>query len=120
MVNIMAPMVLQPLRCLCLYAFVHFFMTPTDSVLAIAPKIIGTYGVSYLLLTVNIFLTYYFQAILRAQTATVISVGRGLVISSVLVMALPMLFGGNAVWYAMLVTEGIVAVYGFYHLKKTL
>ena len=101
-------------------AFVHFFMSPTESVLAIAPKIIGTYGASYLLLTVNIFLTYYFQAILKAQTATVISVGRGLVISSVLVMALPMLFGGGAVWYAMLVTEGIVAVYGFCHMKKSL
>lgn len=92
-------------------AFVRFFMAPTESVLAIAPGIIGTYGLSYVLLTFNVFSTYYFQATLRSATATVISVGRGLVLSSAMVLLLPPLFGGETIWFAMPVTELIITVF---------
>lgn len=99
-------------------AFVHFFMTPTESVLAIAPKIIGTYGLSYLLLTFNIFSTYYFQATLHPTASTVVSVGRGLVISSIAIMLLPMAFGGDAIWFAMLVTELAVGAFAAWQMLR--
>lgn len=35
--------------------FINFFMTPTQSVLEIAPTIIRTYGISYILLPFNLF-----------------------------------------------------------------
>lgn len=46
-----------------------------------APGIIRTYAVSFLLLPLNIFSTYYFQAILKPGAAFLVSVARGLVIS---------------------------------------
>ena len=58
----------------------------------------------------NIFSTYYFQALLKPKTAFAVSVARGAVISGILIMVLPALFGANAIWFAMPVTEVIVAV----------
>lgn len=43
--------------------YIRIFMTPTASVLAVAPGIIRRYGLSFLLLPFNVFSTYYFQAL---------------------------------------------------------
>lgn len=92
-------------------AFVRIFMTPTDAILAIAPGIISSYGISFLLLPFNIFSTYYFQAMMKPTTALVVSVGRGAVISGVLIYLLPAAAGANAIWFAMPITELVVAVF---------
>ena len=72
--------------------FIRFFMTPTGKVLEIAPMIFRCYGLSFLLLPLNIFSTYYFQALMKLYL-------------------LPEVFGGNAIWFAMPVTELLVSVY---------
>ena len=91
--------------------FVHIFMTPTETILNIAPAIIRTYGISFLLLPFNIFSTYYFQAIMKPNTAFIVSVGRGAVISGLLICLLPVLTGADTIWLAMPVTELIIAVF---------
>lgn len=91
--------------------FVRIFMTPTEEILAIAPGIIRSYGISFLLLPFNIFSTYYFQALMRPKTSFVVSVSRGAVISGILICILPAVAGANAIWFAMPVTELLVAVY---------
>lgn len=91
--------------------FVRIFMTPTDSILEIAPAIIRSYSISYLLLPLNIFSTYYFQAILKPATAFVVSVARGAVISGILILVLPAIASAESIWFAMPITELIVAVY---------
>ena len=90
--------------------FIRFFMTPTPEVLEIAPTIFRCYGLSFLLLPLNIFSTYYFQALMKPKTAFIASVARGLVISGILIYLLPAVFTGNAIWFAMPVTELIVAL----------
>lgn len=91
--------------------FIRVFMTPTDTILKIAPSIIRSYGISFLLLPFNIFSTYYFQAIMKPTTSFVVSVARGAVISGILIMVLPVIAPANAIWFAMPVTELVVAVY---------
>ena len=91
--------------------FVRIFMTPTEEILAIAPGIIRSYGCSFLLLPFNIFSTYYFQALMRPKTSFVVSVSRGAVISGILICILPAVIGANAIWFAMPVTELLVAIY---------
>lgn len=91
--------------------FVRIFMTPTETILNIAPSIIRTYGISFLLLPFNIFSTYYFQAIMKPDTAFIVSVGRGAVISGLLISLLPVLTGADSIWLAMPVTELIIAVF---------
>ncbi len=91
--------------------FIRIFMTPTQEVLQIAPTIIRCYGLSFLLLPFNIFSTYYFQAIMKPAYAFTVSVSRGLIISGILIFLLPAAAGANALWFAMPLTELLVAVY---------
>lgn len=61
------------------------------------------------LLPLNIFSTYYFQAILKPGAAFFVSVARGLVISGALILLLPAVLGPASIWWAMPVTERLVA-----------
>lgn len=91
--------------------YVRIFMTPTEEILQIAPAIVRTYSISFLLLPLNIFSTYYFQALMKAKTAFVVSIGRGVVISGILLYFLPAVLGVNALWFTMPITELIIAIY---------
>lgn len=91
--------------------FVNIFMTPTESILAIAPGIIRSYGISFLLLPLNIFSTYYFQALMKPSASFIVSVSRGALISGIFIYLLPVFAGADAIWFSMPFTELIVAVY---------
>jgi len=91
--------------------FVKIFMSPTDSVLQIAPGIMQIYGLAYLLLPLNIFAIYYFQSVMQPKTALIISMARGMVLCGVLVFVLPALFGAKLLWWVMPITEFAVAIY---------
>ena len=91
--------------------FVRIFMTPTESILEIAPAIIRSYGISFLLLPFNIFSTYYFQALMKPVTSFVVSVARGAVISGALILLLPAIAPAGSIWFAMPVTELVVAIF---------
>ena len=106
------------LSMICPNLYIWIFMTPTDEILRIAPAIIRCYAVSFILLPFNIFSTYYFQAILKPKEAFTVSVFRGLVFSGILILILPLCFGGDSIWLTMPVTEALVAVYAAFHMKK--
>lgn len=95
----------------CPNVYIRIFMAPTPEILDMAPAIIRTYALSFLLLPFNIFSTYYFQAIMKPRAAFIVSVSRGLVISGILIMILPAVTGADSLWFAMLVTELAVMLY---------
>ena len=98
--------------------FIRIFMTPTPEVLQIAPAIFRCYGISFLLLPLNIFSTDYFQALMKPKAAFVVSVARGLVISGILIYLLPIAAGADSIWFAMPITEVLVAIYVVYEMVK--
>lgn len=98
--------------------YIQLFMSPTKAILDMAPAIIRTYAVSFLLLPFNIFSTYYFQAIMQPKAAFVVSVGRGLVISGILIRLLPVIAGADSLWWAMPITECLVMIYAVCAMKK--
>ena len=98
--------------------YIRIFMTPTREILDMAPGIIRTYAVSFLLLPFNIFSTYYFQAIMQPRAAFVVSVARGLVVSGALILMLPIVVAPEMIWWAMPVTEAVVAGYVVWEMRK--
>ena len=76
-----------------------------SEVLDMAPAIIRTYAISFMLLPFNIFSTYYFQAIMKPNAAFIVSVARGIVISGILILVLPAVTGAQSLWLAMPITE---------------
>ena len=97
---------------------VYLFMTPTQEVLAVAPGILRAYGSSFILLPFNIFVTYYFQAVMKPQLSLVASVARSVVVSGGMILLLPLIAGAESLWYAMLLTEILVAAFGGYYMVK--
>lgn len=89
---------------------VHVFMSPTQSVLAIAPGIIRVYSLGFLLLPLNVYAAYYFQATLHPGVSFAVSVLRGAAISGGLIVLLPPLLGADTLWAAMPATELVVAM----------
>ena len=75
-------------------------------------------GISFLLLPLNIFSTYYFQALMKPRAAFIVSVARGLIVSGILIYLLPVTAGADSIWFAMPITEAIVAVYVIYAMAK--
>ena len=102
----------------CPNLYIRIFMSPTPEILDMAPAIIRAYALSFLLLPFNIFSTYYFQAIMKPAAAFVVSVARGLVISGVLILVLPVLAGKSSLWFAMPITELLTAVYAAMTMRK--
>lgn len=98
--------------------FVRVFMTPTEEILAIAPKIIRSYGISFILLPFNIFSTYYFQALLKPTASFIVSVSRGALVSGMFIYLLPAVAGADAIWFSMPFTELIVAVFVAIKMKQ--
>lgn len=92
-------------------AVVFVFMKPAEEILAIAPSIIRRYGISFLLLPLNIFSTYYFQALLKPRVSFAVSVMRGAALSGLLICLLPAVAGADSIWFAMPVTEAVSAAY---------
>ena len=99
-------------------AIMNFFMNPTPSVEVIAPGILRTYGISYLLLPFNLFATYYLQSLIKPNISMLASLARGAVISGAMILLLPVVFGANSIWYAMLITEILVASFGVYYMVR--
>ncbi len=106
------------LSLICPNLYIYIFMKPTTEILEIAPTIIRCYSISFILLPLNIFSTYYFQALMKPKAAFYVSVFRGFLISGILIMFLPIITGANSIWFAMPITELLVAVYATYMIIK--
>lgn len=98
--------------------FIRVFMAPTEAIYRIAPFIMRSYGISFLLLPLNVFSTYYFQSLMKPGTSFFVSVARGLAVSGALILLLPAVFQGNAMWFAMPITEMTVAVFAVFFIRK--
>lgn len=96
--------------------FVYLFMKPTNNVLEIAPKIIRIYSLSFLLLSFNIFSTYYFQSLIKPKIAFIISFLRGCLISGLFILIFPILFGVDSIWWSMLISELLVGIFTIFNL----
>ena len=98
--------------------FIRIFMSPTPEVLEIAPGIMRGYCSSFILLPLNIFSTYYFQALMKPKAAFIVSVARGFVLSGILIYLLPAAAGADSIWFAMPITELAVAIYVICEMVK--
>ncbi len=97
---------------------VRLFTDPTAELLAISPEILRVYGLSFLFLPFNIFATFYFQAIMKERIALAGAVARGAVLSGVLVLLMPAVFGPGSIFWAMPVSEMTVCGFLLLFMRK--
>lgn len=106
------------LSLLCPNLYIYIFMKPTKEILEIAPAIIRCYSISFLLLPLNIFSTFYFQVLMKSGAAFCVSVFRGCIVSGIFIMLLPMLAGADSIWLAMPFTELLISIYAVFMMNK--
>lgn len=85
------------------------FMKVTPEVAGIAPYILRVYSISFLPLAVSMFVMAYLQSTAKANTATVISLLRGITLNVALLYILPLFMKGDGIWWAITITETITA-----------
>ena len=71
----------------------------------------------FLFLGVSVFATYYLQSIMCERMAMIISVLRSLVLSSLMLIIMPKIFGLVGVFIAMPTSECIVAILALILMK---
>ena len=98
---------------------IHWFTTPTQHLLDIGPGIIRTYSLSFLFLPFNLFGICFFQSIMKERIAAAASLARSAVISGILTLLFPLLFGAGSLFYAIPVTELVVCGYLLFSIRKT-
>jgi Na+-driven multidrug efflux pump len=102
--------------CLFPKTLVIIFMDATPEIFEIAPKAIGAYFTSFLLAGVNVVATFYFQSVMRTAFSLSVSLSRGIIVSGLFVIILPLFFGYFGIWWAIPAAELLTALLacGFY------
>lgn len=88
-----------------------FFVDVTPQIIEIAPKIVRIYFLSFLPMGINIQATYYLQSVMRTKWSNILSLLRGLIISGALSYLLPLLWGIDGIWWAMVIAEFVVVIF---------
>lgn len=99
--------------------FLRLYMDVTDEVLAVGPRILRVYATSLLFMGVGIVGIYYLQSILRSRQSVALSLLRGFVLCVAFMLVLPAVFGFDAIWLTMPLTELITAVIAVALMKKS-
>jgi len=89
---------------------IKLFMKVTPEVAEIAPHIIRVYTISFFPMAINMFVTAYLQSVTKATPATIISLLRGLILSSILLYVLPLFMESDGIWWAVTIAEALAAV----------
>lgn len=70
----------------------------------------GIYAVSFLLCGFNIYTSSFFTALNNGAISALVSFAHTLVFQSISILALPMPFGGESIWYAVIVSEALTLI----------
>lgn len=84
---------------------VRAYINASPEVLSIAPYILRRYFLCFLFVPVNVFTTFYLQAIQRVRESIGLSVLRGFLLCGVFLYIFPPLFGADALWSVMFIAE---------------
>lgn len=101
---------------LCLLGFlfpefvVKIFIEPTAEVLEMARGALRIYFVAFIMMSLNIFYSTYFQSILQPKISLIICLLRGVILCIILVFILPILMGVTGIWLVMPITEFITVI----------
>lgn len=102
--------------CVTLYAnmfpdtLIEAFVKPDAEIYRMGRRAIHIYYLCFIPTAVNVYLSNYFQATIRAKKAFVITFARGIIFSVAFVLMFPMMFGGESIWYVVPAAETITMI----------
>lgn len=97
---------------------VNIFINPTKEIIEFSIPAIRIYFITFLMTSVNIIYSTYFQSIVKPKESLAICMLRGVVLTSILVFVLPIFIGVTGIWFAMPITEFITLLVSIFLVKK--
>lgn len=88
---------------------INLFIDATPEVLKAAPEIFRIYFLTFLPVGFSVLAIYYLQSIRKNRMAALIAVMRSILISGLLILILPMIWGAAGLWCATPISDTIVA-----------
>lgn len=85
------------------------FIDASPEVLRAAPGIFRIYFLTFIPVGFSVLAIYYLQSIRKNKTATLIAVMRSILVSGLLILILPMIWGVTGLWFAAPISDTIVA-----------
>jgi len=90
---------------------VHIFLGDNNAALSdVSVGALRRYGLCYLLVGFNVLMGGFLTAVEQPRPAICISTGRGLVLQAGALLALAALWGGEAIWFAPVISEAVCLV----------
>ena len=96
----------------------YLFLEPTEEILSMAVPAIRLYFLAFLVSEWNIMCSTYFQSVVQPRRSLTITLLRGVVLNTALVMVLPVILGVNGIWLVVTVSEFITAAVAFFFIRR--
>ncbi len=71
-------------------------------------KVLPSFAMGFIAMALNVVISSYLYSTERPMHSTIISVLRSIILSSVVILLLPHIFGESIIWFTMLIYEAIV------------
>ncbi len=97
---------------------VEMFVKPTPEIIQMATGAIRIYFIAFIMMSLNILYSTYFQSILKPNLSMIICLLRGVIISIALVFILPLFMGVTGIWLVMPITELVTMLVVFALVKR--
>ncbi len=88
-------------------AVLRIYMDVNDNIVAVGPRIMRIYSLALPLVGITLAASFYFQSILKQWMSFTVAILRGLLLPILLVLILPSVFGIDAIWWCMPISEFI-------------
>lgn len=109
-----------------IYGGLFFFDVPVIRIFNREPALIEAasaalplFALSFIPMALNLIFTAYFFSTKRTGTANAIAVSRGIAVKALMIFALPVIFGTEAIWVAPFVTEVVTLAAAVVLSKKS-
>lgn len=97
---------------------VNIFSSDSNELMDITSRGIRSYFIAFIPMGVNIVTIGFLQSIEKSKISTIVSLIRGFILISVVIMIMAYVLGVNGVWFTVPIVEGITLMYSFFILKK--
>lgn len=94
------------------------FVNPTPEIMEMSITAVRIYFLSFLPLGLNMLCSTYLQCVMKPGNAMAVCLLRGVVLSSILVVVLPVIWGVNGIWAVMAVTETVTLFAAVFFWRK--
>ena len=89
---------------------IHVFVKANNDIISMGIPAIRAYLSAFCIMNINILLCNYFQSVSKEKVSIFISSIRGFLLNVILVLSLPVIFGGSSLWFVVPITEVITLV----------